>query len=158
NNARKVHALMKELGYPPDDITLARKIIGEHFPAKSKEAIAIAYKRALSDLLKIDRWVSLVRKWGGHRYDARPQAARDEVDDLIAVAGPKREAGLDDIFTFLERQQGTWACQKLRQLRRYRNQMKAKPRYWPPLVVRPSKRKIAVIAKILKLMETMPER
>src|SRR5262245_25119203 len=78
NNARKVHALMKELGYPPDDITLARKIIGEHFPAKSKEAIAIAYKRALSDLLKIDRWVSLVRKWGGHRYDARPQAARDE--------------------------------------------------------------------------------
>jgi hypothetical protein len=78
-------------------------------------------------------WVFLVRRWGDREWDSNLDGPRDEVDAFIEIVGPRGgRDGIAELFDHLARQ---WAQgrQKLAWLRKYRERIKANPRYWPQL-------------------------
>jgi hypothetical protein len=76
-----------------------------------------------------DRWVSLVRTWGGQRWDEKPDGPYELVDELVTIAGDHAPR-LSERFDRWEKQWGD-AGAKFRRLLKFRDRIKADPLDWP---------------------------
>jgi len=98
-----------------------------------------------------------VRRWGDREWDTNLDGPRDEVDAFIEIVGPRggRE-GIVELFDHLARQ---WAQgrQKLAWLRKYRDDIQAKPRHWPPLRPMRTVGSDAEAAAVIALMRSRPK-
>jgi hypothetical protein len=96
---RAAHAELRRLGKKLDERKALRNVLIDLYGEENLHAALKAYQRALPHVRTMGRWVDLVRQWEPE-WDAAPEAARDLVNDLITVAGP-RAARADQWFEYL---------------------------------------------------------
>src|ERR1700716_2896389 len=78
------------------------------------------------------KWLAILRIWG----PAEPiEVLVALLNSLINAAGPARVEGLDVLIAHTDETTRS-GREKFERLRRWSNQMRADPRYWPQLFVR----------------------